>query len=308
MTSRTRTLVIGSSGFLGRKLVAAIAEQGGEVHGFDPVSCTQDQLASHCRGSVSDPELLDEALRQSKPQSVISLAAYIQPGLGPGRSAELDPDAAFMVNVGGFRNIIAACRRHGVSRLIWSSSTTVLGSAHQHEREIVDEDAPCFPESVYALTKTLAEEIGTYEHGRQDLEVVAVRPTLVLGRGHPYRGILDPLKSLFDAASGRGGEAVTVEWGPHRFDIVDVRDCAAAILALAMTKKPLRPVYHINAGPTDIHEIVAVAKTCRLSLRVTVNETTGSTHFPLVSAKRLTEDIGFKPEFGGTEIIRDCVT
>lgn len=303
MNARYRILVIGSNGFLGRHLVAAIARQGAEAHGFDPGNDTNALLASHFCGSVVDPAHLNEALRKVKPDAVISLAAYVESGLGPGISAERDPDAAFSVNVEGFRNTIHASRKHGVARIVWSSSTTVLGSHQYHPGAMVDEDARRVPENVYALTKTLAEDIGTFEHGRNGLEVIAVRPTLVLGRAHTYQGILDPLKALFAAKNGH----LEVSWGSHRFDIVDTRDCGDAMLALAMAPQPLRAIYHVNGGATDIHAIVEVVKSLRHGLTVDVNETDNTPFYPLVSSDRIHADIGFRAAFTPDDIIRNCV-
>lgn len=308
MSRGQRALLIGASGFIGRHVVYALAENGLEVHGLDVHDAQSfDVLKDHHRGSVTDRQRLDEVFSRLRPELVISLAAHASGGSGPGISAERDCDAAFAVNVDGLRNTIAACRLCEVSRLVWASSTTVLGPAARHDGDMVDEDAPRFPVTNYGLTKSLAEEIGAYAHRRFGHEVVALRPTLVLGPGLPYRGLLDPLKRLFEACAKREA-AVKIGWGQHRFDIVHVLDAAAAFAAVALARAPLRDLYHVNGGPTDIGEIAAAARKICPGLKVEITEETPAVVYPLVSGRRIAEDVGFTPSCLPHQIIRDCIT
>ncbi|MDN2564856.1 NAD(P)-dependent oxidoreductase [Aquibium sp. A9E412] len=305
--SARRVLVVGTGGFIGRHVVRAFAAAGWQVHGLDVAPGAPAELADYRRGSLADADAVAAAVRAAAPEVVVSLAAHTGGGSGPGVSAERDAAAAFAVNVDGLRHLIAGCRHAGVPRLVWASSTTVLGPAARHGPQPLDEDAPHHPDSVYGLTKSLAEQIGAFAHARCGLEVCAVRPTLVLGPDHPYRGLLDPLKALFAAcAAGRTGPQ-EIAWGSHRFDIVHVADAARAFCVLAETTRPLAPLYHVNAGPTDIGAIARVARDLCPAMPIRATPAPEATVFPLVSAARIAGDAGFVPDFAPDAVIRDCI-
>lgn len=306
--SARRLLVIGCNGFIGRHVVIAAERSGMEVHGFDRAAPSrQSPLAGFHAGSLADPVCLERVFAAVRPDRVISLAAHAGAGSGPGLSAERDIDAAFAVNVEGFRSLVATCRARGVSRLVWASSTTVLGQQADHATGLVDETASRFPAGIYGLTKSLAEEIGTFAHRHWGLEVVAVRPTLVLGPGHPYGGLLDPLKALFEACHPVAPPTLEIGWGRHLFDIVHVDDVAAAFVALAAAPPGLRPLYHVNGGTTDIDAIAALARAARPELDLTVRDEAPPVVFPLVAADRIAADIGFRARYGADETIRRCI-
>lgn len=302
-----RVLVIGASGFIGRAVSTALRRQGMEIIGFDVATHPQARTADgdHIDGSVTDRAALSNAVRRLKPDTVISLAAFSRPSIGLAISADVDHDAAFAVNVGGLRNVIEVAVAHGVRRVIWSSSTVVLGAAAPDRTAALDETAPTAPVNVYGLTKVLAEQMSSYAHRVMALDIAAVRPTLVMGPDHPYSGILDPLKRLFShpVASGR----VDLSWGTHRFDIVHVDDVAHAILALCQRPGRLSQIYHVNGGPTTASEIVDTVKALRPGLEVRLSESAPDTVYPLVSADRIAAETGFVPRFTPQDVIADCV-
>lgn len=307
MSGSGTALVIGASGFIGRYVVAELARRGLEVHGFDVGEsrpCTA--MAALHAGSVTDRLRLEQVCARIQPRVVISLAAFTGDGMGPGVSAERDCDAAFAVNVDGLRNTIAACRSAAVERFVWTSSTTVLGPAVDGVG-LADEEARRSPVTTYGLTKSLAEEIGVFAHRRCGLDVVALRPTLVLGPRHPYRGMLDPLKQLF-AACANGHPYVKVSWSMKPFDIVHVDDVAAAVSALALAAGPLQSLYHVNGGPIDIRRIAEIAGAISPRLDIEIVESAQASVYPLVCARRLTDDVGFTPIYAPDEIIRDCIS
>ena len=302
-----RVLVIGACGFIGRAVSTALRRQGMEIIGFDLATHPQARTAggAHIDGSVTDRAALSNAVRRLKPDTVISLAAFSRPSIGLAISADVDHDAAFAVNVDGLRNVIEVAVAHGVRRVIWSSSTVVLGAAAPDRAAALDETAPTAPVNVYGLTKVLAEQMSSYAHRVMELDIAAVRPTLVMGPDHPYSGILDPLKRLFSHPVACG--PVDLSWGTHRFDIVHVDDVAHAILALCQRPGRLSQIYHVNGGPTTASEVVDTVKALRPDLEVRLSESAPDTVYPLVSAGRIAAETGFVPRFTPQDVIADCV-
>lgn len=300
-----RVLMIGGAGFIGQAAVRKFADAGYKTTIFDRVPPTS--LGDHqgfFAGSITDRAALAHAFETTAPDLVVSFAAHSAGGTGLSLSADADHSAAMRVNVDGLRNVIDICRNSPVSRVIWLSSTTVLGADLSRGRDCLDEDASCRPSTWYGLTKRLAEEISAYARREFRLDVAAVRPTLVIGPNHPYSGLLDPIKKLISGSAL--SEPLAVRWGHHRFDVVHVDDVARALLALANKQTPLSSCYHVNGGATTFKDLVDVARSLRPEVEIDWIEEEASTVFPLVTSQRITDETGFQPRFTPSAILRDC--
>lgn len=88
------------------------------------------------------------------------------------------------VNVGGTRNVIAACQRHNVPRLVFTSSSSVVFEGRDLIN--VDEQAPYAtrPMDYYSETKAEAERLVLEANSRR-LKTCALRPASVFGEGDP---------------------------------------------------------------------------------------------------------------------------
>ena len=151
-----RLAVTGSSGKLGRSVVAGLREAGHEVLGFDlhgergPGFLSID-LTNY--GDVVDAFTgVDD--RHSGFDAVVHLAAIPAPGL--------QADAAtFHNNMLATYNVFQACRRAGIQRIVYASSETVLGLPFDEDPPYipVDEEYDARPESTYSLVKHLEEHM-----------------------------------------------------------------------------------------------------------------------------------------------------
>jgi len=302
-----RILIIGACGFIGRAVSAALHRSGAAVFGYDLAAHRGDPPAGidFIDGSVTDRPALSRAVKRIAPTAIVSLAAFSQVSTGLAVSAEADRDAAFAVNVDGLRNVVEAGLEHGGGRIVWSSSTVVLGPVKPGAAAVLDESAPLDPVNTYGLTKALAEQISRYAHDVMGLDIAAVRPTLVLGPDHPYSGVLDPIKRLLAHRPEDG--PFDLEWGSHAFDIVHVEDVAAAIAALCRRTERLSAVYHVNGGVTTIGDIVATVRALRPGLDVRLSTVEPDVVYPLIAADRIAAETGVTPRFTPQEIIVDCL-
>ena len=85
------------------------------------------------------------------------------------------PRTAFDVNVRGTFNVLDACVRQGVKRLVWSSSASVYGDART---EPMDEDHPYDNKNFYGATKICGEAMARAYHHRYGLNSAAEHPKL----------------------------------------------------------------------------------------------------------------------------------
>ncbi len=98
---------------------------------------------------------------------------------------EYNPFEAIKTNVEGSQNVIDACKKNQISRLIYTSSPSVVfdGSDEENINESVD-----YPEKYltnYPRTKALAERM-ILKANQEKLATVALRPHLIWGPGDPH--------------------------------------------------------------------------------------------------------------------------
>lgn len=114
-----KVLVIGASGFVGRHLTRALLAEGHTVHCLarNPEK-VKDLAALGCdivQGDISDPASMQRAFASAE-------AAYITVHTLSPQQASTTGQGFMNIEIQGLQNIVAACRMHGVSRLIYLTS------------------------------------------------------------------------------------------------------------------------------------------------------------------------------------------
>lgn len=156
-----KVLVTGGTGFLGAAIVRRLRERGDEVR----------VLSRSAGGDIADAGLVQTAVHGC--HAVVHTAARVGSW---GRPADFH-----RTNVLGTQNVIDACVRHGVSRLVYTSSPSVVSS--DGDLEGVDESHPSGPYlAEYPRTKAKAEALVLAAHSAT-FTTVALRPHLLFGPG-----------------------------------------------------------------------------------------------------------------------------
>jgi len=168
--------VTGSSGKLGRHVVAHLAEHGHRVIALDRVPAPASRATAFVRVDLTDFGQVTEALTHVDDvhdgiDAVVHLAAIPAPGLTTNA-------ATFSNNITATYNVFAAARRAGIRSVVWASSETVLGLPFETPPPYipVDEEYHPRPESTYSLVKTLEEEMARqFCRWQPDLTMVGLR-------------------------------------------------------------------------------------------------------------------------------------
>jgi nucleoside-diphosphate-sugar epimerase len=157
-----RIAVTGGSGKAGRAVVRDLLEHGHQVLNVDRVpsaeSSTADSPAPFLPADLTDFGQTLEALSGAEVlpgiQAVVHLAAIPSP-------VHATPDVVFRTNVTSTHTVFAAAARLGLERVVWASSETTLGLPFDRPPDYapVDEQAELRPETSYALSKVLGEEM-----------------------------------------------------------------------------------------------------------------------------------------------------
>ena len=210
-------LVTGGSGFLGGALVRHLVARGDRVRSLQ----RQDAPALRALGvEVVRHDLADRAAVIAAAEGCTAvLHSAAKTGVWGGGGEY------YQANVLGTRNVIEACTVNGISRLIFTSSPSVIHAGGDVEG--VDESVPLAAhfETAYPATKAEAERLVIAANGPQ-LATVALRPHLIWGPN-------DPQLTARVLARGQAGRLRLVGKGLKLIDSVFIDNAVDAhLLAL----------------------------------------------------------------------------
>jgi UDP-glucose 4-epimerase len=162
------------------------------------------------------------------------------------------PRSAFDVNVRGTFNVMEACVKKGVRRLVYSSSASVYGDAVE---EPMTEDHPFNNRNFYGATKICGEAMLRAYHYRYGLEYVGLRYMNVYGPRQDYNGAyIAVIMKMLDAIDRGEGPTILGD-GSEAFDFVAVEDCGLANLC-AMRADTNDRFYNVCTGKrTSLKEL-----------------------------------------------------
>jgi nucleoside-diphosphate-sugar epimerase len=163
-----KVVVTGASGKAGRAVVSDLLEHDHDVLAVDVVSPAEPSATSLV-ADLTDFGQTVECLAGAA--AVVHLAAIPASGI---RTEE----TTFRTNTLTTYNVFEAARLLGLGRVVWASSETILGLPFDRELPAyapIDEEHPAYPESSYAISKLLSEELARQLHRWTGTPHVALR-------------------------------------------------------------------------------------------------------------------------------------
>ena len=171
-----KVLVTGGGGFLGLALCRGLRERGHQVVSFQRRHSPQlaELGVGQVRGDLADANAVAHAA--AGVEAVFHNAAKA--------GAWGSYDSYHQANVVGTRNVLAACRAHGIGKLVYTSTPSVT---HRATHPVEGGTAETVPygehfQAPYATTKAIAEKAVLAANDAQ-LATVALRPRLIWGPG-----------------------------------------------------------------------------------------------------------------------------
>jgi NAD dependent epimerase/dehydratase len=237
-----KVLVTGAEGFIGSHLVDQLLQEGAEVRAlvhYNPFGKT-----GWLQGRADDVDIQSGDVRDGERvarvvdgrEVVFHLAALI--GIPYSYDA---PESYIQTNVMGTYNVLTACRRAGVERMVQTSTSEVYGTARQVP---IDESHPLQPQSPYSASKISGDMTALSFHHAFGLPVAVVRPFNTYGPRQSTRAIIATvLAQLFSGSGEIRIGAIT----PTR-DFNYVTDTARGFLAVAECERALGDVVNIGSG------------------------------------------------------------
>lgn len=235
----SKCLVIGGAGFIGSFVVKELLKnEVNEVIIYDNFARGKKEYIaeslndSRCSiyplgGDIREMDILNEAMKDI--DYVFCLAAMWL------LHCKDFPRTAFDVNIAGTFNVLEACVKNNVKKLIWSSSASVYGDAVELP---MTESHPFNNKNFYGATKIAGEAMATAFNDRYGLEVIGLRYMNVYGphqdQTAAYTGVVPIMLNKIEL-----NEAPIINGdGSQAYDFIYVEDVAKCnIQALKSSKK-----------------------------------------------------------------------
>jgi nucleoside-diphosphate-sugar epimerase len=211
-------LVTGAGGFIGRRLVAALAREGAEVTGW----ARQDV-------DLLDSEAVGAAMEAARPATIVHLASA-------GVNAARAHDPQVIVEDVTMAGVLIAAAPRG-SRLVVAGSMAEYGRGGRHS-----EDDRCDPQTAYAIARFAAGSLALAYAERYGLAVTVARLYGVYGPGEAAQRLFPQLIENLSA-----GHPVALSDGRQRRDFIHVDDVCRALIAIAAAPAVNCPPI-VNAG------------------------------------------------------------
>lgn len=253
-------LVTGGAGFIGSHLTDRLLADGREVVVLDSFDAFYDPGAKRrnleaasgnarfhlVAGDIRDAAAVEAAFDAAQVEAAIHLAA--RAGVRPSIA---DPALYASVNLDGTVRLLEACRRHGVRRFLFGSSSSVYGN---NEKTPFSEDDPVDrPISPYAATKRAGELLAHTYHHLFGMDVACLRFFTVFGPRQRPDLAIRKFAELMDA----GREIPVFGDGTTRRDYTYVDDIVRGILA-ALGRVSGFHIWNLGgAKPVVLNDVVA---------------------------------------------------
>jgi UDP-glucose 4-epimerase len=312
-----KILVFGGTGFVGLNIAEALLSRGHAVTLFDRAglpAAAQRAFAAHDKtlsvvtGDVLDRRLIDSVVAQGFDTIILGAAITADAA----RDAS-DPEGILQVNLLAQIPILTAARTHGVKRVINLSSAGAYG-ASAFKYPLLDEELPCDPVSLYAITKFGSEKVASRLAALWQADFISVRLSAVFGPWERATGVRDTLSPLMQVFTAKTKQSAALLPRAGVRDWVYAPDVADAIALLVEAPTTRHRLYNISTGaPWSALEWGAALAArdpgfvCRLA---TTHETAtidlhGDSDRAPLAVTRLAQEFGWRAQFGCADSAAD---
>ena len=301
-----KVYVTGGNGFLGHSVVKGLVSAWDEVDLVvsadlrDPAPEHRIDGVIYAHADVTDPEVISDQILDNEIDTVVHLASIVNPG----KSTTVEQE--YEVDVTGSRNVLEACVRHGVKRIVVSSSGAAYGY-HADSPAWLSETDPVrgtetFP---YSLHKRLVEEmLVEYRQSDPYLEQVVLRIGTILGES-----VDNQITDLF-----RAKRLIKIRGSDSPFVFIWDQDVVGVMLQAVLGEKT--GIYNVAGdGSMTVNEIAKELGKGTMPIPVSAlkaglkvanklgksphgpDQTDFLQYRPVLDNTRLKEEFGYTPQF-----------
>lgn len=298
-----KVLVTGGAGFIGSHLVDRLVQEGHEVIIVDNlVTGKRRNINKAARFYKLDIQSwrLERVFRNERPNIVMHLAAQMDV-----RKSVEDPMFDAQVNVLGTLNVLQQAVKHGVRKVVFSSS----GGAIYGEQDVfpAPESHPTRPMSPYGLSKLCGEQYLSYFQRASGLQMVSLRYANVYGPRQDPEGEAGVV-AIFIQKMLHNEQAVINGNGRQTRDFVYVDDVVEA--NLAMMGQETEGTYNVGTGlETSVNDLfrILVEHTGTTCKEVHGPAKKGEQARSCIDNSKLRQELAWEPRTGLSEGLKKTV-
>ena len=281
-------LVIGGTGFIGRRLVPLLAQRGEEIVCMDinPATANYEGFGKQVRvvrGDISQFDDVMATMVEAKPERVVNLAYFL--------GSEYPPRVAFKLNILGMDNCFEAARLCNVRRVAYASSLAVSGEQHFYGDRVVNEDDFRHGHVQYAMHKIFNEWQAQDYREKHGLDMTAIRPANVTGNDKIV-GSVDHVKIITFPARG---EAISFPFKDAMRCPIHVDEVAEIFARVIMSDRPKHWIYNTGGIAISLGEIADMVREYLPDAKINFDKETGGKEISgnyLIDNQRLVEEFG----------------
>lgn len=301
-----RFLITGGCGFLGAHVTRELLARGHHALAYDPqvdgnsleqvLTGAELDRVVRVAGDVTDLPLLLRTCQEHEIDGIVHLAFRM--GI-VGENAT----GAIATNCQGAANVFEAAALLGLAKVVWSGSNAVYGEAHRYPVELLPDDAPHYPNTLYGASKSFVERLALHYSEHRGVVCNGVRLTIMYGPGRSRGGAMHT-KDVLSAALR--GEPFAVPFAGELQNFLYVADAARCLATLADAGPTETLVYNVSGEACTVWEYAqAVARVVPGAAF-----TAGGGRFPARMAWRfdtsaLEREVGFRPRYSLEDGIRE---
>lgn len=297
-----KCLVTGGAGFIGSNLVKFLCDKGHDVVIIDDLSSGRsdiDPRAKFIKGSIGNRRLLDNAINGRDVVFHLAATGIIKISLEK-------PVEYFDNNVMNGIAILEAMRRHGIKKIIYSSSSGAYG---EPKRVPIRENDPKEPINPYGAAKLAFEHVLSAYHHSFGINSVSFRYFNVYGPGDEQYPVTRAVPSWIKAALKK--EQLNLYWsGKQKKDFVFVEDVVRANYMAALKCKGFH-VYNVggDTGGIWMNDLAKkIEKIFGHKLKIkTMGARAGDPTYLIGDVSKIKKELGWKPEFNLEEGLKRTI-
>jgi UDP-N-acetylglucosamine 4-epimerase len=257
-----KILITGAAGFIGSNLSEYFVEKGYDVVGLDNLATGNLNNIAHL---ISCPnfEFIEGDIRNIETcHKAVAGRTYVlhQAALGSVPRSITDPISSNEVNVGGFLNMLVACKEAGVKKIVYAASSSTYGDSKASPKveEVIGK-----PLSPYAITKYVNELYADVFYKTYGLNTIGLRYFNVFGRRQDPNGAYAAVIPLFTKQLMNKQSPLINGDGTYSRDFTYIDNVIQANEKAMLSENPeaVNTIFNVACGErTDLNMLIELLK------------------------------------------------
>lgn len=250
-----KAIILGGAGFIGSHLAEQLIKNKFYVKIIDNLSTGRIENIKNIKDKIKfiRADISEKGKWQNEFKNIdyvfhLAALADIVPSIN-------NPYKYYQSNVTGTLNVLEACRKFKIKKLLFSASSSCYGIPKKYPTKETEKINPIFP---YAVTKYLAEQLIIYWSKIYKINFISLRLFNVYGPRVKNSNNYGAMFGIFMAQKLANKPFTVVGDGTQTRDFTYVTDVCNAFEVVAQNKNCIGQIYNVGSGKTtSINKIVS---------------------------------------------------